>query len=159
MGIIEELFVQPVQKIRTITDLSDDTLTALREKHPAVDPESCFPSPPSPDQFSLLLPGISQENVLQAIHSFPRGSAGGPDGIRPQHHLELTSASAELGGKELLRSLTIFSNHGLEGNVPPSVQPIFFGATLIALRKKEGGVRSIVVGQTLRCLVTKCVGI
>ena len=32
----------------------------------------------------------------------------------------------------------------------------FFGANLIALRKKDGGVRPIAVGCTLRRLVAKC---
>ena len=142
----------------TIADLSEDTLGALREKHPAVHPESCIPSPPPPGQFSPL-PANSQEIVVRAIHSFPRGSAGGPDGFRPQHLLDLTSASAERGGKELIRSLTCFTNKVLEGKVPPSVQPIFFGATLIALQKKEGGVRPIAVGLSLRHLVAKCAGL
>ena len=142
----------------TIADLSEDTLGALREKHPAVHPESCIPSPPPPEQFSPL-PAISQEIVVRAIQSFPRGSAGGPDGFRPQHLLDLTSASAERGGKELIRSLTCFINKVLEGKVPPSVQPIFFGATLIALQKKEGGVRPIAVGLSLRRLVAKCAGL
>ena len=138
--------------------MSEDTVGALREKHPAVHPESCIPSPPPPEQFSPL-PAISQEIVVRAIHSFPRGSAGGPDGFRPQHLLDLTSASAERGGKELIRSLTCFTNKVLEGKVPPSVQPIFFGATLIALQKKEGGVRPIAVGLSLRRLVAKCAGL
>ena len=34
----------------------------------------------------------------------------------------------------------------------------FFGANLIALNKKEGGVRPIAVGNTLRRLVAKCAG-
>ena len=34
----------------------------------------------------------------------------------------------------------------------------FFGATLIALNKKDGGVRPITVGCTLQCLAAKCAG-
>ena len=49
-------------------------------------------------------------------------------------------------------------HHILDGNTPPSMQPIFWGANLIALQKKGGGVRPIVVGQTLRRLVAKCGG-
>ena len=37
-------------------------------------------------------------------------------------------------------------------------QPYFFGATLTALNKKDGGVRPIAVGCTLRRLVAKCAG-
>ena len=89
------------------------------------------------------------EDIVQAIHSCPSGSAGGPDGLCPQHLSDLTSASAECGGKELIQALTSFTNHILNGNVPLSVQPVFFGATLIALRKREGGLRLITVGKTM----------
>ena len=43
----------------------------------------------------------------------------------------------------------------LRGDVPDEVRPLFFGASLVALRKKTGGVRSIAVGCTLRRLVAK----
>ena len=57
----------------------------------------------------------------------------------------------------MIQALTSFTNHILNGNVSLSVQPVLFGATLIALRKREGGLRPIAVGQTLRRMVAKCV--
>ena len=53
--------------------------------------------------------------------------------------------------------LTEFSDFILQGDIPQSVKPFFLGATLIPLRKKDGGIRPIAVGQTLRRLVSKCV--
>ncbi|CAK1587163.1 unnamed protein product [Parnassius mnemosyne] len=41
------------------------------------------------------------------------------------------------------------------GNVNPEIVPILFGANLIALTKKDGGVRPIAVGSTLRRLASK----
>ena len=96
---------------------------------------------------------------MQAIRSFPCNSAGGPDGLRPQHLVDLTSASAERGGRELLTALSSFILHILEGNTPSSIQPILFGANLIALNKKEGGIRPIAVGQILRRLAAKCASV
>ena len=40
---------------------------------------------------------------------------------------------------------------------PCRVETYFFGAKLIGLRKKDGGVRPIAVGNTLRRLCSKCV--
>ena len=99
-----------------------------------------------------------EKEVLKAIQSFHCGSAGGPDGLRAQHLKDLTCDSAERGGKDLVRALSSFILHVLEGNTRVSVQPFFFGATLIALKKNEGGIRPIAVGQTLRRLVCKCAG-
>ena len=40
---------------------------------------------------------IREEDVAQAIHSFPKGSAGGPDCLRPQHLQDMISIRASLG--------------------------------------------------------------
>ena len=96
--------------------------------------------------------------VAKTILSFPNGSAGGPGGLRPQHLKDLTSASAERGGKELCRALATFVNLVLKGKTPPPVRSTFFGASLIALQKKGGGIRPIAVGSTLRRLAAKCIG-
>ena len=66
-----------------IEDITDKTISSLREKHPGPHPESHIPSPPQPEEF-VPLPAITEEEIASAIRSFPRGSAGGPDGIRPQ---------------------------------------------------------------------------
>ena len=39
--------------------------------------------------------------------------------------------------------------------MPEEIRPVFFGAILVALEKKSGGVRPITVGCTLRRLVAK----
>ena len=137
----------------TIADINHETISALQTKHPKAHPDTSFPPPPEPS----VVPGpLSDEEVIKAIRSFPCGSAGGPDGLRPQHLKDLTSESAERGGKELLQSLSMFILHVLEGNTPAFVQSVLFGANLVTLRKKEGGIRPIAVGQSLRRLVAKC---
>ena len=57
----------------------------------------------------------------------------------------------------LLQALTRFVNMVLEGRVAQPARHFFFGATLLALGKVDGGVRPIAVGCTLRRrLVAKC---
>ena len=58
----------------------------------------------------------------------------------------------------LLRSVTFFVNCVLRGETAVPARASFFGATLIALNKKGGGLRPIAVGCTLRRLVAKCAG-
>ena len=87
-------------------------------------------------------------DISNAIRSFPKGSAGGPDCLCPQHLLDLTSSTAGPGGVSLLRNLTAFTNLVLSGNTPVIVRPFLFGASLVALKKRDGGLRPIAVGCT-----------
>jgi hypothetical protein len=92
---------------------------------------------------------------MVAIKSFMPGSAGGMDGLRPQHLKDMTSVSAGDAGQRLQKRLTEFTNLCLAGRVPAVIQPVFCGAALCALNKKDGGIRPIAVGSSLRRLVAK----
>ena len=67
----------------------------------------------------------------------------------------MVGASAGAGGARLLQSLTAFTNLVLAGDIPVETRPFFFGASLTAINKKDGGVRPIGVGCTLRRLEAK----
>ena len=62
-------------------------------------------------------------------------------------------------GRTLISALAQFVALVLQGKTPPSIRPFFFGASLTALTKKEGGVRPIAVGCTLRRLTAKVAGL
>ena len=97
---------------------------------------------------------VSEDKVLGAIRSFPAGSSAGPDAIRPQHLLELVQSRK--AGPRLLTSVTAFANLLLAGNCHNDYQHNQFGGKLLALDKKSGGIRLIVVGYVLRRLAAKC---
>ena len=99
---------------------------------------------------------VKERDIAEAIKSFPAGSAGGIDGLRPQHLKDMTTADTGETGQRLVSRLTEFANVCLGGNVPPTVRPMFCGASLCALNKKDGGIRPIItVGCSLRRLVAK----
>ena len=93
--------------------------------------------------------------ISAAVKSFPNGSAGGVDGLRPQHLKYMLSPSCGLSCTLVLSDLTRFSNICLEGRIPVIVRPVFAGASLCPLAKKDGTARSIAVGCTLRRLIAK----
>jgi hypothetical protein len=138
----------------TIVSFNDVTAAALRAKHPARVRSDTPPPSPSFDSGEPCLIQ-SEADILAAVKTFVPGSAAGPDGLRPQHLKDLTSASAGDAGRRLLASLTNFTNMCLRGRVPVVIQPVFCGASLCALNKKGGGLRPIAVGNTLRRLVSK----
>ena len=134
----------------SIASNSEDTIAALRSKHPPSHPESTSSEAPSTSAMT-----VNEVDVMQAIQSFPKGSAGGPDGLRPQHLQDMVGTSAGAEGVHLLQSLTAFTNLVLTGDIPAEIRAFFFGASLTALNKRDGGVRPIAVGCTLRRLIAK----
>ena len=97
---------------------------------------------------------VTEADIHQAIRSFPAGSSGGPDGLCPQHILEL--ATCKEIGTDLLSSITTFTNLLLEGKCHDEVAPIIFGGSLISLTKKSGGIRPIATSYAWRRLAAKC---
>ena len=72
-----------------MSPFDDITAAALREKHPICAKTGLTPLPPSSENCTSVL----ESDVLGAIKSFMPGSAGRPDGLRPQHLKDLTCAS------------------------------------------------------------------
>ncbi|KAF2891748.1 hypothetical protein ILUMI_14425, partial [Ignelater luminosus] len=79
-----------------------------------------------------------KKEVMNAILSFPNGSASGTDGLRPQHL------------KDMLSNFTANT-----GKLDHAITDILYGASLCALSKKYGGIRPIAVGKTFHRLVAK----
>jgi len=96
---------------------------------------------------------VTEEEIIQAILSFPKDSAGGPDDLRPQHLKDMISEDSSRHA--VITALNSFVQLLMEGKTPTSIQPFFFGANLTALQKKLGGIRPITVGCTLRRLAAK----
>ena len=138
-----------------VIPFSKTTLSELQTKHPAPNPNSSLPNPPDNSEISDYL-HITAQEVKKAIKSFKLGSSGGPDGLQPQHLKDLTSENLGEIGKQVSESIAQFANQVVyPGNVPEIVRSSFYGANLLALSKKDGGIRPIAVGNCLRRLVAK----
>ena len=112
-----EQFVCFVQKFFTISDITEETIFTLQKKHPVPYSGSEFPAHPLPDELGSS-PKILESEVARAIHSFPRGFAGGLDGLLPQHLLDLTSPQLSRAVNYLLQDLAEFANFSLGRHVP-----------------------------------------
>ena len=96
---------------------------------------------------------VSSDDVVRALRSFPLGSAGGPDGLSPQHIADLVAGAT---ADSLQQALVDWVNLLLAGSFDKDVNTIIYRGSLIALSKKDGGIRPITVGYTLRRLAAKC---
>ena len=139
----------------TVLPYSEEVKNKLAEKHPHPHHSTSMPPPPESSSPSFL---VTKEEVKEAIRSFKNGSAGGPDGLCPQHLKDMTSEANAGVATEVLNCLVDFINNlVLPGILPEDVRRVFYGANLMALSKKDNGVRPIAVGLTLRRLVGKVV--
>ena len=135
-----------------IADFTIDNYAALKLKHRQR--ETCsVPAPTDIDCFST-----SKYFVHKALLSISNDSSAGLDGISPQILKDSTAKVNGQTGLNFLKALTNFVNVIPEGKLPFELRPYFFGAKVIALKKLDGGLRPIVVGNTFRRLSAKCAG-
>ena len=93
-----------------------ETLDKLKERHPTVPDTISLPQ--APENVDAHIPTTS-ENVKSTILSFPAGSAGGPDGLKPGHLKHLIGASE--AGNRLLEPLTSLVNFILMNKIPENI--------------------------------------
>lgn len=137
----------------TLASDDDITFQNLKEKHPLpLLEENNFVNPPPKNPVL-----VSDNETKLAIFSFKPGSAGGLDSLKPQHLKDMINEGLGTSSSTLLFTLSKFIRKILEQELPEEIRPIFFGASLCALKKKDGGLRPIAVGCTLRRLVAKIV--
>ncbi|PGH37981.1 MAG: hypothetical protein CRN43_17955, partial [Candidatus Nephrothrix sp. EaCA] len=134
------------------TEATFDSLAAIQERHPTNGWMTQMEDLPKVTQTVPFQ--VSAREVEKAIRSFPAGSASGPDRLRPQHLLDLINNRESAG--TLLQVTTDFINVLLRGECPRELRELIFGGTLIALSKKTGGLRPIVIGFVWRRLAAKC---
>ena len=96
---------------------------------------------------------ITPDDVTKCLRTFSTGSSGGPDGLTAKHLRDMISGAT---GETLKSAVTDFVNLLLRGDLPRNICEIIFGGRLIVLNKKDGGIRPIAVGYTLRRLAAKC---
>ena len=134
-----------------LAEVNDETYVRLQGKHPPV-PENCqIPEPP--DEASVAL--HSEEEVIQALISFPPGNAAGTDALRPAHLKDIIGPKTGEAGADLRRALTRLANTITRADLPDFMTDTIFGASLCALNKGGGDVRPIAVGCTYRRLAVK----
>ena len=136
-----------------LAELNSETISQLKEKHPPAEDDLDFPDEPE----VVEVPEVTSAEVKEAIRSFPNGSAGGFDGMSPQHLKDACANENSEHSARLLHSLSRFCSFVLHGSVPAHFRHLFFGASLTPLAKKDGGIRSIAVGLMLGRLVSKII--
>eukprot|EP00731_Ephydatia_muelleri_P011585 Em0006g479a len=132
---------------------TQEVWNSLQQKHPK-GAQPSLPTSSSPPVTHVLPQDF---NILSVLHSFPKGTACGPSGLRIQHLLD--SAQIHLS-VPLCSSLRGVVDILVSGRAPISVSKFLAGGSLTALVKNKEGrpldIRPIAVGEALRRLTGKC---
>ena len=144
--------VRVVASDDTIINSTSEVTDALRLKHP---PTPFDFRPPSP--LFDHPPTTNPNEVFAVLRSFFLSSSAGLDGLRPGHLKDLTSSITFQTGRKLLNSLSNRCNILVNGNFPIYAREQIFNTNLTALRKKDGGIRPITVGNVFCRLASKII--
>jgi hypothetical protein len=130
---------------------------ALRKLHPQGVPldTAQVPAAVDPDLGDTDVSGFWEPLVRDAIFSFPRSTAPGPSGLRASHLQDSVRRPGR--GAPLVAALARLAHMWSHGLIPEDMGPALCGANLTPLRKKDGAVRPIAVGEILRRLVGKAI--
>ena len=131
---------------------SDDVVAALRDLHPVPEASEKAGMHSLRQVAPRAAPVADVDRVRKAVHSFPSTSGAGRLGLRPSH---IRDATRPASSDPLFRLITEVVNLLLQGEVPESIRPFVCGASIMALRKPNGTLRPIAVGETLRRITSK----
>ena len=93
--------------------------------------------------------------MRELLRSFPPGGAAGPSGLRPQHLTDIMATADTAAVSALLEALVRFAKTATSGELHPTAVPFLCAARLVPLKKKDGGVRPIAIGECLRRVAAK----
>ena len=133
-----------------LAPITSDVVKEMQAKHPQSSPPSIpLSQPQSPIE-------LVDTQVIQALRSFPNGSAPGPSNLRANHLKEAVSCPSPGKAARATQALTRVVSLLCDGRAPSQIVPHLCGATLLPIQKKGCGLRPIAVGEVLRRLTSKC---
>ena len=143
--------IRVVSSDDTVLDVTPEVLQALILKHPSEPEDSLTPIIPAEN----IAVTADEKKIIRSLRSFSGGCYGGIDGLRPAHLLDRVAVSTAEAGLHLRRSITNLTNKIMRGDVPDYAVKLLFSSNLTALKKKDGGIRPIAVGNVFRRLAAK----
>ena len=143
--------IRVVSSDDTVLEVTPEVLQALILKHPSEPEDSVTPIIPAEN----IAVTADEKKIIRSLRSFSGGCCGGIDGLRPAHLLDLVAVSTAEAGLHLHRSITNLTNKILRGDVSDYAVKLIFSSNLTALKKKDGGIRPVAVGNVFRRLAAK----
>ena len=135
--------------------LTEEVATTLESKHPQRHEDLSEPLPAHDPGQDMLR--FKWEDIAKALRGFPKGTAPGWSAMRVAHLLEAVAIPLGDNAGRISGPLTSLCNFLVQGKAPIEAAAWVAGAPLFPLKKKDGGVRPIAVGEVIRRLVSRAV--
>ncbi|MEM7054121.1 MAG: hypothetical protein AAF446_06185 [Pseudomonadota bacterium] len=139
--------------------VNDNILSTLHEKHPPCAPiqENSLLQGPMKHVLPVYFDSIDETMILKAA-SQTKG-AGGPSQLDAlQYHHMLSSRKYKVENKELRTQMALLAQKLATEVIDPSTLEAYTAYQLIPLNKNPG-IRPIGVGEILRRIIGKCIGL
>jgi hypothetical protein len=134
-----------------IAETNDTTLAAMLKLHPQRDAPNVFWTDQQIADSITTIPSVTDKQIKTVLSSFPPSSAAGPSGLSPG----LLAAMCRVRSSTIAVKLAAVVTHVMHGLVPLEARKVIYGAKLFALVKKNGGLRPVACGETLRRIAAK----
>jgi len=138
-----------------ISEASSEQLERLQQKHPPRRPTTvnlCGTSM----EVDVEDVSISSDSIIASLHKFRKGSAPGPSGCSALHLSRAIEVDNEVVASNCSKALSALLTRFAKGSVPDKLRNFLTNAKLIGLSKKNGDLRPIAIGETIRRLIAKC---
>ena len=136
--------IRDVSSDDTVLEVTPEVLQALMLKHPS-EPEDSVTPIITAENIAVT---ADENKIIRSLRSFSGDCCGGIDGLRPAHLLDIVAVSTAEAG--LRRSITNLTNKIQRGDISEYAVKLIFLFNLTALKKKDGGIQPVAVGNVFR---------
>lgn len=141
------LTLRALESQEFFSDSDPSVLDQLKSLHPDKDKVNSKP------RFSSSIV-VQADIILDTLRSFPKGSAPGLDGLRPEHIIDAVSTVQNICPISVLCD---FANLIISGRIFSEAREWLAGGKLCAIKKKDGSARPICIGKVIRRFCSKLV--
>lgn len=143
--------------VHCVTDAVTEMLFSKNPQSvPSSDVENIVAHDEKPE---LRIDPFSDHEIISTVRSFARGTAGGGSGLTINHLREMLDMPTSESASGLASGLSKVATRFESGDMPDCIISWVASARLTPLVKRDGGVRPVAIGETLRRIISSTLNV